>query len=212
MKEEISKPLNSIQALMDEMREMGQPRSNYVLDHFVIGQHSTPETQRKQVLDELYALMFSIGDSHDDMRLAELEAQEYEGSLEKATGIQAERLKVLAAKAKRKALALEIMIEGRIKEVEHLLAALDKLPKVSRAEFEAAQSHYWSVRLPAQFYLGQRDHGGNLAAILQMATEVGSHAPRLPITLQEVLTIIDPNLRVISNAENGGNLPSGNGS
>ncbi len=211
MKHEIKETQSKIQSLLDEMRELGQPRSDYMLRHFVVGQHDTPAVQRKQVLDELQALMFALGDMNDELEIANIDKRAFDEQAKTAKGFDLERIHVEIRKANRKALSLELSITGRLRECETLLALLETMPKVSREEYEHQQPEYWQRRLTRQFFLGQRDHGGNLDAILQMATEPGQFKPSVSLSLEQILPLISEHLQVV-NSEDSRNLPAGNGS
>jgi hypothetical protein len=56
------------------------------------------------------------------------------------------------------------------------------MPKYTAEELEAEEPTYWAARLTRQAFMAQRDPGGNIDAILQMATIPGMMKPITPLS------------------------------
>lgn len=199
---------NRLSTLINEMRAIEQPRSNYVLRHFVVAQHDTPMAQRKQILDELRSMMFFLADLNDDIKLAQLEKDEFIEKLNNESISDTERIRteIFADKKSREITSNEMTLTGRMRECETLLAMLDEIPAFTREQYEAEQPLYWQKRITRQFRYGQMGDAGNLDAVRQMLTEVGTYSPIPPMTFEMIKGIVqnepnDPNR----------NLPAGNG-
>ncbi|HUI88725.1 MAG TPA: hypothetical protein VLX61_08345, partial [Anaerolineales bacterium] len=162
-----------LQKLLPEMIELGRMRSDFALEHFVVGMHDMPGRQRAQALAELQAMYFSLGELYDDIRLTELDLKENDRKTERQR-IQAEGLE-------RKLLSLSINLRQRIKEVDCLIKLLGKMPEYTAEQLENEEKIYWATRLTRQAYLMPRDAGGNLDALLQFITEAGKDKPVVPV-------------------------------
>lgn len=181
--------IGTVAGLLSEMQELGQPRTDFVLKHFVVGTHDRPARQRKQILDELQAMMFSLADMVDSVRLAELDIQEMEAQ-EPANDFVAKRQQISIGQKRRQIQAVSLQVNGRLAECRTLLAILAKMPKYTREEMEAEEAEYWTARLSRQFLIGQKDVGGNLTAIVDMLTEPGTDKPAIPDRLENIIAYI----------------------
>lgn len=179
-----------LQTLLDEMEELSQGRSNFALRHFVVGQHDLPGRQRQQVILELQSLMFEMADTADSMRLLEIDIDELQDQLGSAEGRSKTKVEIQIGQKSRQVQALRLLLVGRMKECDTLFELLSVIPKVSADQLEAEEAEYWKARLARQFYVSQRDVGGNLNAILQMATVPGRSRPVLPAEINEVAGVI----------------------
>jgi small-conductance mechanosensitive channel len=182
----------NLRSLLDEMQELSQGRSNFVLRHFVVGQHDLTGRQRQQVIVELQGMMFELANQADEINLAELEIRELQVALldSKNTDIDIERLKIKIAQRERQIEQINIRLTGQLRECDTLYAMLQELPKYTKEQFEAEEEAYWGVRLPRQFALSQRDVGGNLTAILEMLTEPGKAKPSVAISIDQLVAIM----------------------
>jgi hypothetical protein len=166
--------IHQLEGMLGEMNELGRMRSDFVLEHFVAGQHDTPGRQRAQVLAELQSLYFAMADLYDDMQIAQIDLTEIEGD--------DPREQIQRRKLERGIAGMAITLNQRVKEIDHLLEILTKLPRYTADELEKEEPIYWAARLSRQAYLAPRDPGGNLDAILQMATTPGLKKPTTPIS------------------------------
>jgi hypothetical protein len=193
-----------IEGLLGEMRELGQPRSDYALAHFVVGQHDLPGAQRKQVLDELQAMMFALADVNDEKKTAEIDLAEILELHDEKHGYEWQREEIKIGGLRRKILSLELHLEGRLRECETLLAMLDRIPKYTREQYEAEEPEHWARRLTRQFVLHQRGDFGNLDALLQMETEPGKAKPAFPVN-----AVVSTFLPEVKNECANSSLPAG---
>lgn len=176
----ISERMAQLRGMFDEMMEAGRMRSDFALRHFVVGAHDTPGRQRSQALAELQAMYFSLADVWDDMRLAQIDLGEM-GEPEN------ERGRIEYERTARKILALQINLMQRIKEVDCLLELLQGMKRYTAQELEAEEPLYWAARLARQAFMAQRDAGGNIDAMLQMATIPGELKPAVPLSAVDFL-------------------------
>lgn len=196
---------DKLRALLEEMRELSQPRSNYALRHFVVGQHDLPARQRQQVLLELQALMFELANQADEIRLLGLDLEDLRDQLEKAEGRDRTRLEIQIGQKERAVESISILLDGRMRECDTLYAMLQEMPPVTGEKLEAEEEAYWAARLSRQFYLAQRDAGGNLTAILQMLTQPGQPRPEIAASLPESIKTIGLTDAAIKKLNGGSN-------
>lgn len=123
--------------------EIQQPRSNFQLERFVLGQHLTPEMQYYQLLLEIQDLTFKHNNALIEREISEKKIAKLEAS--------EDEIKILKAKQRRLALdQLNLAILGTERELAHLFTVWDSFEhKYSREEIEAAQPEYWKARLSA---------------------------------------------------------------
>lgn len=177
-----------LEALLAEFEELGQPRSDFVLSHFVVGMHDLPERQRQQVLFELRDLLFVLSDLADDIRLLQLEIDEASEKFpEIENNYERAKTEILIGRKQRKITEIRLQMAGRLRECEFLYGLLESMPTVSREKFEAQEPEYWKLRLSRQYALGQRDHGGNLNAMLEMLTLPGKKKPELAAGFSQIV-------------------------
>lgn len=123
--------------------EIQQPRSNFQLERFVLGQHLTPEMQYYQLLLEIQDLTFKHKNALIEVEIAERKIAKLEST--------EDEIKLLKAKQRKLALdQLKLAIIGTERELAHLLGIWNSFEhKYSREEIEAAQPEYWKARLSA---------------------------------------------------------------
>jgi hypothetical protein len=183
---EVKQTISQIENLLNEMDELSQPRTNFALEHFVVGQHDMPGRQRTQVLAELQAMMFSLADTNDDITKAEIKLQRLSAWWYPKTVTT----RMETSKLQRNIRSMQIQRNGRMRECEFLLGLLDKMPLYTREELEKEEAEYWQRRLLRQHFLQTRGDFGNLDAILQMATSAGVSKPALPVGVDQVFTFM----------------------
>lgn len=171
--EEVNQTTQQVRELLTEINQVRQPRSDFVLKHFVVMQHDMPARQRMQVLDELEALMFSVQDMQDER---ELEILGILARIENENKTAADLIHI--RRAERKVLQMEMAINGRTREINTLLGILKTMPEYSREQVEAEEAEYWMRRLSRQMALSQAGAGsgmgeGNLDAMLQTFAQPG---------------------------------------
>ncbi len=176
---QIDERQSQLRELIGEMHELSQPRSNFALRHFVVGQHDMPARQRQQAVLELQGFLFDLANQADEIKLIELDLAEMRDKLSEMTGNNLTRLQIEIGKKERSIEQISIHITGRLRECDTLYAMLQEMPKFNAEQLEAEEETYWANRLSRQYFLAQRDAGGNLTAILQMLTEPGQKRPEL---------------------------------
>ena len=120
-----------------------QPRSRFQLEHFVIGQHDTPEMRFYQLCLELQDMAYKICLAQIGVRKSEVRI----GRLE-ATGDELDALEAEEAR-----LGLEqtaIVMAGAEREMAILTDLFNESTHYTRDEIEHAQPDYWQARLTRQ--------------------------------------------------------------
>lgn len=127
--------------LNDAIEHVQQPRSNFQLAHFVVGQHFTPEMQYYQLLLELSDLLYKHQLSSIDAEILEEKIKIKKQKGTKVDLLKAKKLEVNLSKLKETLTATE-------KEIDFLYAAWKSAPvKYTREQIEEAQPEYWERRL-----------------------------------------------------------------
>jgi hypothetical protein len=140
-----------------------QERSDYQLEHFVIGQHDTPQMQYRQILLEVKSLVTKI-------RLAELDVERIRIKMQDLSDsplheIKKQRLQIDIA-------LIEDALEGARRELFFLCKLAERYPAYSAKEIEDNQAEYWEARLQRQatvdrLSVEQQVSAGNLMSLLQ---------------------------------------------
>jgi hypothetical protein len=121
--------------------EVQQPRSRFEIEHFVLGQHATPEMQYYQTVIELQDMIYKY-------KLAQIAVKKTEAKIAKlrSTGDELDELK-----AQERELGLvqtRFTMLGAERELAHLVEIWNGFEhKFTRAEIEQAQPDYWKARL-----------------------------------------------------------------
>lgn len=131
--------------MLDEIKaaiaEVQQPRSRFQLEHFVLGQHATPEMQYYQTCIELQDMLYKYETVKLDVQITE----------EKINELRAKGDKISELKAQKKELGLEqtkVVMLGHERELAHLVDIWKSFDhRFTRDELEAAQPEYWKQRL-----------------------------------------------------------------
>lgn len=152
--------------LFDAFKQVNKPRSRFQIEHFVVGQHDTPEQQYKQIVIELQSLYYAYRQNALEIKKTELEIIAL-----RATGNEVDEIN-----AQIKELGLEqsyLVMMGAKKEFDDLLALWKESPiKYTAEEIETLQPMYWEARLIRQAQLeaaGQNEIGfGSLDALRQI--------------------------------------------
>jgi hypothetical protein len=131
MFEELHKAINEIQ----------QPRSNFQIDAFVLGQHATPEMKYYQTLLELQDTIYKY-------RLAEINLKKSKVKIDRLRSTNDELDELKAQEIELGVEQTLYAMNGAKREMEYLLEIYDSFThKFTRAEIEAAQPDYWQARL-----------------------------------------------------------------
>jgi hypothetical protein len=155
--------------LMSELAKIAQSqiipsRSRYQLEHFVIGQHDTPEMRYQQILIEGADLTMKIKMAEFAMQKTEIEIANLK--------LSDDPIKLIEAKEKELGLAYSrLVLESARYEWAVLEDLFKQYPNYSYADIEANQPDYWKARLTRQAEIdrAQATQGisaGNLTSLL----------------------------------------------
>lgn len=157
------------QELASSIEAISQGRSNFAIQHFVVGDHCTPERQFVQCVLELQVKLFNI--KRDEIRLRKL--------IKKKEAEQDSDDKELA-QLDIEELTLQILSQKR--EAGTLYSIYSALPKFSYQQIQEAEAGYWQERLARQAQLDIDSSGrvgvGNLDALRQAGILTNDFADR----------------------------------
>lgn len=166
-----------IESLAAEFAEFQQPRSDFVLKHFVAGQHDLPGRQRAQVVMELQSKLFAIKRGKVERGRLRLKGDRAQRRYESGDALDQQEAMLDIDSAEVDMQELNLAMMGAVREANTLLAILSTMPIYTREQLEAEEAEYWMRRLTRQYVIGGRDVGGNLDAVLQTLTEPGQAKP-----------------------------------
>ena len=139
-------------------------RSRFQLEHFVIGQHDTPEMRYRQILIEGADLTYRI-------RMAEIGIEKTLLEIEQLRSTN-DPMDELSAKEKELGLSYSrIALEGALYEYAVLEELFSQYKNYTNEDIEANQPEYWKARLTrqAEIDIAQAREGisaGNLTSLL----------------------------------------------
>jgi len=186
METEIKAIITSVESLMAQFVENQQPRSDFVLKHFVAGQHDLPGRQRAQVLTELQIKLSSIKRAKIERERILLRADRAKKRFETADAMDQREAVLDIEQAEVDLEELHLALVGAVREANTLLKIFAEMPSYTREQLEAEEAEYWARRLTRQYMVGGRDIGGNLDAVLQMYTDPGKPKPQVLGVVEEV--------------------------
>jgi hypothetical protein len=140
-------------------------RTDYQLEHFVVGQHDTPEMRYHQLVIEARGLVRNIKITEIDLQIARKKIEKLEAS--------GDEIKMLKAAKHRIGLTnLEETLVSQRKELECLVRLSQDYRHYTDDDIEANQPEYWRLRLTRQAMTDKLSremniHEGNYAALLQ---------------------------------------------
>jgi hypothetical protein len=118
-----------------------QPRSNFELDNFVLGQHATPEMQYYQTCIELQDSIFKYENAKLGIEITQL----------KISKLLTKNNEISTLKAKKLELGLEqtrMAMVGAEREIAYLFHIWSQFEtKYTREQIESGQQEYWKQRL-----------------------------------------------------------------
>lgn len=139
----IIKLIKDMESAFDEIQ---QPRTEYVLQNFVVGQHDTIETQYSQCVLEMMVKYDNIRRAKLNKRKLQIKINEYESKNTELDQIEADLLKIDLEEQDRAML-------GALREFEALYKIWQAFPKkYTRQELDSNQPIYWAKRLQRQAY------------------------------------------------------------
>lgn len=156
-----------INELKSDFETIAQGKSDFVLEHLIVGQEDTPVMQWVQCLQELKARYFAIANLMLDIKEAE-QKQRLHRFLESVTF-------GLFGNARRQELRVEnlqLSIDGLYGEFNALLRLYKQMPRLTREQIEAGQYEYWKRRLSKQAFFDIVARGaiqqGNMEGLRQI--------------------------------------------
>ena len=147
--------------------EVHQPRSNFQLERFVVGQHDTPEMQYVQCVTEIQALYYTIKEVSLKVKKTELEIERLRSTGDEIDEIDAQ-VKELGLEQTR------VVAVGAFRELETLLSILQSFPKFTRQEIESGQNVYWEKRLVKQAELEKIGGSASMASHINSLIQIGA--------------------------------------
>lgn len=142
--ERIENVMQAIKTMEDAFLEIQQPRTAYVLEKFVVGQHDTLETQYAQCVLELQIKYDNLRRAKLNKRKIEIKIKEAEDKNTELDQIEADLMRIDLEEQDRAVL-------GALREFEALYKIWQSFPKkFTRAELDAGQEEYWRLRLARQ--------------------------------------------------------------
>lgn len=153
--------------LKADFETIAQGKSDFVLEHLIVGQEDTPVQQWVQCLLELKARYFSIANLLLDIKEAEQKYRLHKFIETVTLG--------LFGNARRQELRVEnlqLSIDGLYGEFNTLYRLYKQMPKLTREQIEAGQYDYWKRRLSKQAYFDVLATGrvqqGNMEGLRQI--------------------------------------------
>jgi len=160
--------INDIAAeLKSDFETIAQGKSDFVLEHLVVGQEDTLPQQWVQAVLELKVRYFSIAGLLLDMKEAKRKYKLHKFIETITLG--------LFGNSRRQELrieSLQLSIDGLYGEFHALYRLYKSMPKLSRKQIEAGQYEYWKTRLTKQAYFDVLAKGrvqqGNMEGLRQI--------------------------------------------
>lgn len=185
MEDELVKKISD---LKDDIEAIQQPRSDFAIEHFVVGMHDTPGRQRMQAVLELQIKMFNI-------RRVQLQEKKLRIEIEQLAKINDDLSKVSIEEKELDIAEMNLARLGAIREAMCLLSILDRLPRYTYEQLQAEEVQYWQARLSRQAMQDAKSIGtigaGNAEAITQMFREIGAQPHSLPSEQLQALGLMD---------------------
>ena len=151
--------------LKNAFMEIQQPRTDFALKNFVVGEYETPERQYMQVTEELRRAYQMIKISMLEKEKIKLEIEELRESGNQKDEIEAQIKEVHLED-------LDASILGKLREFDCLYAIFSSFPKFTHEQLEKAEENYWRIRLSRQAAEDLASHGrigvGNTEALRQI--------------------------------------------
>lgn len=142
--ERVDKAIDLVKEIEDAFLEIQQPRTAYVLEKFVVGQHDTMESQYAQNVLEMQIKYDNLRRAKLNRRKLEIKIKEHEDKGTELDQIEADLVRIDLEEQDRAVL-------GALREFEALYKIWKSFPKkFTRAELDAGQEQYWRLRLARQ--------------------------------------------------------------
>jgi hypothetical protein len=165
----VDKVLSKIKEMESAFLEIQQPRTPFVLEKFVVGQHDTLETQYQQCVLELQVKYDNIRRARLNKKKILIKISEYATRNTELDKVEADLLTIDLEEQERAML-------GAIREFETLYSIWQSFPKkYTREDIDKNQADYWQKRLSRQAQQDIQATGrvgaGNSEALRQIEME-----------------------------------------
>jgi hypothetical protein len=156
----------AVEEMRDAFAAIQQPRSDFAIRHFVVGQHDTDTREYSQCVLELQIKYNNIRRALLTERKLQIEIQKLLDSGDEIKNIEAEEKQIDLEETR-------LAMQGAFREFECLYAIFRSFPKqYSYEELQAAEAEYWHKRLNRQaaqeLLAGGRVGVGNQEALAQI--------------------------------------------
>lgn len=156
--------------LKDAFLVIQQPRTDFALTHFVVGEYDTPERQYMQVVEELRRAYQMIKISMLEKKKLQIEIKKLKASKDEISKLDAQIKEVHEED-------LDATILGKLREFHCLYAIFNKFKKYTREELDKAEANYWKIRLTRQAAEDVMAHGNIGAGNIEALREIGIIQP-----------------------------------
>lgn len=130
--------------LLQAIAEIQQPRSEFQLHNFVIGQHDTEEMRYYQCLLEINDLVYKYKSAKLVLKKQEIKIARLRAKQDELADVKADELELGLEQTK-------LAMIGAERELLILVSFWESCPiKYTRQEIESAQPDYWKARLTRQ--------------------------------------------------------------
>lgn len=154
MDELIKIDANKLEKINKAFDAVCQPKTNFQIERFVVGQHDTPERQYMQCVIQIHTLVINIKRSEINRRRTLLK-------IEKLTKKKGELAELDLAEEKLNLEQIEFGLKGSLREFACYYAVLESFGKgFTYEEIQRAEIKYWPLRLARQAQCGVDAHSG----------------------------------------------------
>jgi len=142
--ERVTEAVKAIEELEQSFLEIQQPRTSYVIEKFVVGQHDTIEMQFSQCVLEIQIKVANLKRAKLGKRKIEIQIKELEDKGTEIDQIDADLKRIDLQEQ-------DFAVLGALRELETLYKIYQSFPKkYTREEIDNAQENYWKLRLERQ--------------------------------------------------------------
>jgi hypothetical protein len=142
--ERVTEAVKAIEELEQSFLEIQQPRTSYVIEKFVVGQHDTIEMQFSQCVLEIQIKVANLKRAKLGKRKIEIQIKELEDKGTEIDQIDADLKRIDLQEQ-------DLAVLGALRELEALYKIYQSFPKkYTRKEIDDAQENYWKLRLDRQ--------------------------------------------------------------
>ena len=142
--ERVNEAVKAIEELEESFLAIQMPRTSYVIEKFVVGQHDTIEMQFSQCVLEIQIKVANLKRAKLGKRKIEIQIKELEDKGTEIDQIDADLKRIDLQEQ-------DFAVLGALRELETLYKIYQSFPKkYTRKEIDDAQPDYWQLRLQRQ--------------------------------------------------------------